>query len=86
MAYGDAMPAGATEHLEVVDIARGRELLRSGRAKALRESLHLSRGDIARQLGVDPSTYGRWEEALRTPRAEQAVEVAHLFRQLSEAA
>ena len=41
---------------------------------------------IARLLDVSPSTVGRWEQGLATPRGRQAEALELLFRTLSEAA
>jgi DNA-binding transcriptional regulator YiaG len=72
----------AADVTEVLEIAKVRELLRSGRARAIRETYHLSRSELARCLGVAESTIARWEEGERVPRCRNAVELAHLLRQL----
>ncbi|MGO8724412.1 MAG: helix-turn-helix domain-containing protein [Acidimicrobiales bacterium] len=70
---------------DAVEIARARELIRSGRAQAIRERAGLSRLEMARSAGVDDSTIARWESGERSPRGEAAKRYARLLRELSEA-
>jgi DNA-binding transcriptional regulator YiaG len=52
-------------------LVAGRELVRTGTARAVREQLGLSTVDIAREIGVTVSTVSLWERGLRSPRGER---------------
>jgi DNA-binding transcriptional regulator YiaG len=69
---------------DALEIARARDLIRTGRAEAIRINAGLVRSDIARTLKVSPSTVGRWEKGARVPRGEMAKRYAKLLRDLAE--
>ena len=69
-----------------VEIAQARELVRSGRAQAIRERNHLSRSEIARGVGVHEATVGRWESGTREPRGEAAIRLGRLLHELAKVA
>jgi len=69
---------------EAVEIARVREMARSGCAKAIRQRARVSRSEIARSIEVDPSTIRRWEEGLRVPQGAAAIRYGALLRELAE--
>lgn len=48
-------------------------LILARKAKGLRHE------DIARLLGIDRTTYGRWESGERTPRLDEALRLAALL-------
>ena len=70
---------------DAVEIARARELFRSGRAKTIRERAGLNVSEMARATNVNVSTVARWEAGQRSPRGEAAKRYARLLRELSEA-
>jgi transcriptional regulator with XRE-family HTH domain len=59
-----------------------RELATSGEARARREAAHLRVAEVAREIGVWPSTLSRWERGLRLPRPEPAARWAAFLRGL----
>jgi transcriptional regulator with XRE-family HTH domain len=69
---------------DAVEIARARELVRSGRARVIRERAGLSLSEMARSTGDNVSTIARWEAGERSPRGEVAKRYARLLRELSE--
>ena len=56
----------------VTELARVRRLTKSGEAAAIRERSGLSLAELARAVGVHPSTLWRWETNGRKPRGEKA--------------
>lgn len=78
---GLALPSAG---MAAVEIARARELLRSGRAQEIRENAGLSRAEIAADLGVDQSAIWRWERGKRAPRGNVAKRYAQLLHQLEQ--
>lgn len=64
---------------DAVKVARLRERILSGEAQRVRENAHLSRGDIARELEVDPSAVTRYELGQRLPRAGVALRYSALL-------
>jgi DNA-binding transcriptional regulator YiaG len=67
-----------------VEIVRVRELVRSGKAKVIREQARVSRAEVARSVEVDPSTIARWEEGRRIPRGAAAIRYGEVLRELTE--
>lgn len=69
------------------ELAKARRLIRSGRAREIREQAQLSRREIAEGIGpgVDASSVARWECGSRVPRAELALAYAALLQELSQA-
>jgi DNA-binding transcriptional regulator YiaG len=82
MAHG--RPSVGCMATDALEIARARDLVRTGRAQAIRVSAGLSQGDIARTLKVWTSTVRRWESGERVPRGEIAKRYAKLLRDLAE--
>jgi DNA-binding transcriptional regulator YiaG len=60
-----------------------RDLIASGRARALRDSAGISQTDAGRDLRVDPSTIHHWEMGTRTPRGANAVAYHRYLRRLA---
>ncbi len=71
-----------TTQLQEVRFAR--EWAASGAAKAIREGAGLSLGEVARSLGVSPSSVLRWERAEFRPRERVAARYAALLRDMME--
>lgn len=61
-----------------------RALLRSGRARELRERHGLSREICARDCEVSTTAYYRWERGERMPRGHNLVRLHELLRRLAE--
>jgi DNA-binding transcriptional regulator YiaG len=57
-------------------------LARTGQLAELRDSLGLTRGDVARHLGVNQSTVWRWEAGDIRPRGQHAVALLELLELL----
>ncbi|WP_424224354.1 helix-turn-helix domain-containing protein [Brooklawnia sp.] len=49
----------------------------------IRQHANLTRAEVARAVGVDPSTVSRWESGERRPRGAAAARYADLLRRLS---
>lgn len=60
----------------------GRELVRSGTARAVRQELGLSTLDIARAVDVTVSTVSLWERGLRVPRGKRGDDYVRLIHHL----
>lgn len=69
----------------VSEIARVRAMLRSGRAREIREHAGLSVPEVADALNLNPSTVARWERGERVPRGSSAIAYAELLRELAGA-
>lgn len=67
---------------DAIEIARVRRDLRSGYGLSIRLRSHMSRSEMARELGVDDATVWRWETGKRSPRSEHARKYAVLLRDL----
>jgi len=65
-----------------VQIARVRALVRSGAAEKIRVASGLTISEVARAVGVYPSTVFRWESGSRVPRGERAVRYLQLLERL----
>ena len=65
---------------QLSDIAWVRTLAKMGALPGLRQHAGLSLSDVARTLGVAPSTVMRWERAERMPRPDSALKHADLIR------
>jgi transcriptional regulator with XRE-family HTH domain len=57
----------------VVDLARVRDLVRTGVARSIRVAAGISLSELAREIGVSPAAVCRWEANQRTPRGPAAV-------------
>lgn len=67
---------------QLVSIAQVRALVRSGAARSIRQAAGLSLGEVARALGVSPSTVFRWEHAQRSPHGDAGIAYGRLLSQL----
>jgi len=70
---------------ELVEVARGRVLARSGKGRAIREGANLSLRELARAVGVDASTLSLWERGRTRPRADAARRWEAALGRISEA-
>jgi DNA-binding transcriptional regulator YiaG len=68
---------------DVVELAEVRQLARSGAAKRIRLNANLAVTDVARAVGVAPSTTWRWEEGQRTPTGAAALRWKRLLDRLA---
>jgi DNA-binding transcriptional regulator YiaG len=68
---------------ELVAIARARALASSGTARWLRLAAGLSLPEVARAVGVSPSTIWRWERDRRSPRGDAAARYSRLLEELA---
>ena len=55
----------------------------SGEAARLRQAMHLSCADVARDVGVDTATISRWERGERRPMGQAAVRFAGMLHKWS---
>jgi len=69
--------------VNVEQVAWARRVALDGRARVIRESAGFSASELARELGVPPSTVCRWERGERVPRAPYAEKWAELLRRMS---
>lgn len=65
------------------ELLEARNAAQSGRARRLREACGLSQCEVARLVGVRPSTINRWERQLRVPHGDVAVRWAEVLRELA---
>jgi predicted transcriptional regulator len=71
------------ETMKVEQVVWVRRLATSGGARLIREAAHVSASEIARELGVAPSTVCRWERGERLPRGQVGERWAAILRRLS---
>jgi transcriptional regulator with XRE-family HTH domain len=69
--------------MNVEQVAWARRLAKTGTARMIRESAGFSASEIARELGVAPSTVCRWERGERLPRGQVGERWAAVLRRLS---
>lgn len=69
----------------LVDLARSRELARSGAGRAARLSARLSLLEVARHVGATPTTVQRWETGKRVPHGAAAVAWVRLLDEIARA-
>ena len=62
-----------------IALARMREMVRSGQARELRIGSGLSLAEVARDIGVHPTTVFHWEQGIAMPRGPHALKYAHLL-------
>ena len=67
---------------DVLEIARARDLARSGTGRTIRVSAGLSLSEVGQAVGIAPSTVLRYERGQRMPRGEPGVAWARLMTQL----
>lgn len=66
--------------IELLLLARERS--ESGTARSLRESAHLSRGDVARACGVTSGAVLMWEAGRRRPSGDAGIAFGRLLANL----
>ena len=71
-----------TQAEKALRIAKARQLARSGAGRMLREAAGLNGHELARAIGVDPSTIFRWESGERRPRGKWAIRYVEFLDQL----
>jgi DNA-binding transcriptional regulator YiaG len=64
---------------ELIEVARARALARSGAARSIRKDAGVGLSEVARALGVEPSTVCRWETGERAPRGRSALAYVKLL-------
>ena len=69
---------------DVLEIARARDLARSGTGRTIRVSAGLSLSEVGQAVGIAASTVLRYERGERMPRGGPGVAWARLMRQLLE--
>jgi len=70
--------------IDAVELAQVREMVRSGRARTIRERAALSQAEIAAELGVHETTVSHWELGVRSPSSALASRYGRLLRKLAE--
>jgi DNA-binding transcriptional regulator YiaG len=66
-------------------IVRGREIVESGDLRRVRETLGMSRPEMAALLGISWTTLRAWEFYGSVPRPEKAIHVAKVIGDLCRA-
>lgn len=66
---------------EILELARMRDMVHGGLVRELRVGAGLTLAEVARDVGVVPSTVFYWERG-HTPRGEAAVRYARLLLDL----
>jgi DNA-binding transcriptional regulator YiaG len=69
--------------VDVSKLVRVRAMLRTGAARAIRESAGLSMAEVGEAVGVHRSTVLRWEAGERQPRGVPAIRYLELLEGLS---
>ncbi len=67
---------------EALELVRMRNLVADGRVREIRERAGLSLAEIARDVGVHPTTVFYWETRGSIPRGGAAVRYARLLRDI----
>jgi DNA-binding transcriptional regulator YiaG len=73
--------------IDLVDLARVRDLVHSGAARSIRLAGHLSQQQVADHCGVTNATVCRWESTgsnRRMPTGEPAVRYLELLERLMQ--
>ncbi len=68
---------------EVKELLEARDAARTGRARRLREASGLSQVEVARLVGVRPSTINRWEAQERVPHGDVAIRWVRVLHDLA---
>lgn len=79
----DSEPLDDAAVEKALRLARLRQQLRSGRAKAIRLESGFTQTEVAKLIGVPPYTLCRWEQATRSPRGQAALRLAALLDRLA---
>jgi DNA-binding transcriptional regulator YiaG len=64
-------------------MTEGRSLAATGRGREIRVTARLSRGEVARMVGVSTTSVLRWERQWALPYGKHAVKYARLLRELA---
>lgn len=64
---------------EALALRRVHRLVKTDRLREIREAAGLSQSDVARSLGVAPSSVSRWESDDTRPRGPHAVALLELI-------
>jgi transcriptional regulator with XRE-family HTH domain len=70
---------------KTIQLAKVRDLVRSGAARTIREAAGLSYRELADACGVSTPTVWRWEHGERTPRGDPALRYGAVLAALIEA-
>lgn len=70
---------------EILELARMRDMVAGGLVRGLREGAGLTLSEVARDVGVVPSTVFYWERG-HVPRGDAAVKYARLLLELESLA
>lgn len=65
-------------------VVEAREASHSGRGATVRTAAGLSRGELARAIGVNQSSISRWESGKRRPSGDAAIRYARMLRVLAD--
>ena len=68
---------------DVVAISRARALAASGQAREIRVRAGVSQAEMAKAIGVDPSSVTHWENRRRIPRGDVALKYGRLLDRLA---
>lgn len=71
---------------ETLELVRMRDMVHGGLVRSLRIGAGLSLAEVARDVGVAPSTVFYWERGRSIPRGEAAVRYARLLLDLERLA
>lgn len=71
---------------ELFRLSKLREQVKNGEARRIREAAKVSQSEIARVLGVPPSTISVWEAGKRVPTGASALRYAELLDELEKQA
>jgi DNA-binding transcriptional regulator YiaG len=82
MAYGAAMLEQKTEN-SATRLARVRRMVKTGAARAIRESAEVSLSELAAGAQVDRVTIHRWERGTRRPTGQAALRYLEALEELS---
>ncbi len=70
------------EPMDLSRVARVRTLARNGTAQRIREDHHIHLREMAKVIGVQPSTLLRWETGVVRPRPDAALRWADALAEL----
>jgi DNA-binding transcriptional regulator YiaG len=77
-----SMAHASTRQKEATQLARVRDLVRSGAARSVRRAAGLSYRELARSADVAPSTVYRWEHQVQVPRGVAALRYLETLEEL----